>query len=148
MASIVSTLGRPGVLRAGAIVAAVSLPVIWVGWSTENARMSEEELASVGNKIILGETLDDMLRMYRNSVHSKIDVFDDGRLVERELLITTPSQLSAGNSVLHVRFDERRRVECVAFRTEDSAWVHPGHMPQDRGCASTDRRLYRIALGP
>jgi len=82
VASIVSTLGRPGVLRAGAIVAAVSLPVIWVGWSTESARMSEEELASVGNKIILGETIDDMLRMYRNSVHSKIDVFDDGRLVE------------------------------------------------------------------
>jgi hypothetical protein len=130
------------------MVSAAALPVIWIATCFSDALIGERQLTAVGNKIVLGETPDDIFRMYKNSAHSKLDVFDDGRLVEGEMLIATPSQLSANNSVLHVCFDDRRRVQCVAFRTEGSAWVHPAHMPDDRGCAPADRRLYRIASAP
>jgi hypothetical protein len=135
-------------LATGAIVAAAALPAIWIASCWNDALIGERQLASVGNKIVLGQSPDDILRTYKGSAHSKIDVFNDGLLVEGEMLIATPSQLSADNSVLHVCFDDRRRVQCVAFRTESSAWVHPAHMPEDRGCAPADRRLYRVASAP
>ena len=148
MTSILSALQRPMVLRAAAVVVGVGAPALWAASCERDAIIGEEELASIGSAIALGETTDGVVRVFKRSAHSKVEVFDDGRLVDGEMLIATPSQLRAENSVLHVGFDEGRRVRCVAFRTEDSAWVHPPHMPADRGCTPGDRRLYRIASAP
>jgi len=126
-------------------LAALVAGAIWAGWWWYEERAAEEELVTLAPEIALGAGVEDVLRAFLRSPHEYIDFFDDAREVRGELLVVTPSQLGAYNSVLHVSLDASRHVDCVAFRTERSAWERPPKSPADRGCARSDTRFYRMA---
>lgn len=132
-------------LRVGVPTVLSLATAIWLGWWWYEDQAAEEELVTLAPEITVGASVEDVLRAFLRSPHAYIDFFDDAREIEGEILVVTPSQLGANNSVLHVSLDPSRRVDCVAFRTERSAWERPTKSPADRGCAHSDTRFYRSA---